>query len=161
MSAENDSSSGANKAPQDANAPEELPSSATPAPAPEEAGTSAPGTAASGTSSPPAEGEVDATALEAKIVEVLRTVYDPEIPVNIHELGMIYEVRVNPDDASAYVKMTLTTPACPVAGTLPGEVETKVASVPSVSSARVELVWDPPWNPGMMTEAAKLQTGLL
>ncbi len=152
MSAENDSTSGTTESPRDTT----IPSSDTPAPAPEEAGT-----AASGTSSPPAEGEVDATALEAKIVEVLRTVYDPEIPVNIHELGMIYEVRVNPDDASAYVKMTLTTPACPVAGTLPGEVEVKVATVPGVSSARVELVWDPSWNPSMMTEAAKLQTGLL
>ena len=146
MNAENDSDSPANDTTQEI--PRQKIPSETPAPAPE-------------TATPPAEGEVDATALEAKIVEVLRTVYDPEIPVNIHELGMIYEVRVNPDDASAYVKMTLTTPACPVAGTLPGEVEVKVATVPGVSSARVELVWDPSWNPSMMTEAAKLQTGLL
>ena len=146
MSAENDSDSPANDTTQEI--PRQKIPSETPAPTPE-------------TATPPADGEVDTAALEAKIVEVLRTVYDPEIPVNIHELGMIYEVRVNPDDASAYVKMTLTTPACPVAGTLPGEVETKVATVPGVSSARVELVWDPSWNPSMMTEAAKLQTGLL
>lgn len=94
-----------------------------------------------------------------RVIEILRTVYDPEIPVNIHELGMIYEVAVRPSN-EVHVRMTLTSPMCPVAGTLPGEVECKVAAVEGVSAATVELVWEPPWNPSMMSEAARLQLNL-
>jgi FeS assembly SUF system protein len=96
---------------------------------------------------------------EARIVEALKSVYDPEIPVNIYELGLIYDVDVAPD-GRVEVKMTLTSPACPVAGSLPGEVREKIESVAGVTSAEVEVVWDPVWNPGMMSEAAKLQLGM-
>lgn len=97
--------------------------------------------------------------IEEKVIEVLHTVYDPEIPVNIYELGLVYGIDVSPA-GDVVVRMTLTSPMCPVAGSLPPEVEYKVLSIPGVTSARVELVWDPPWNPGMMTEAARLQLGL-
>jgi FeS assembly SUF system protein len=97
--------------------------------------------------------------LEGKIIEVLRQIYDPEIPVNIYDLGLIYEIDVKDDD-SVKVKMTLTAPACPVAGTLPGEVEKKVNSVPEVKAAEVELVWEPPWSRDRMSEAALLQLGM-
>jgi len=103
---------------------------------------------------------VDAQDLEKKVIEVLRSCYDPEIPVNIHELGLIYNVDV---DAAGTVKirMTLTSPMCPVAGSLPPEVEAKVWNIPGVTSARVDVVWDPPWTPDMMTEAAKLQLNMM
>ena len=97
--------------------------------------------------------------LEGKIIEALRQIYDPEIPVNIYDLGLIYEIDVKDDD-SVKVKMTLTAPACPVAGTLPGEVEKKVNAVPEVKAAEVELVWDPPWSRDRMSEAALLQLGM-
>jgi FeS assembly SUF system protein len=97
--------------------------------------------------------------LEPAIVEALSTVYDPEIPVNIYELGLIYDIDVQPGGKVA-VKMTLTSPACPVAGSLPGEVQDKVRSVDGVTAAEVEVVWDPVWNPSMMSEAAKLQLGM-
>jgi len=104
-----------------------------------------------------------AAELEELVVRALKTVYDPEIPVNIYELGLIYDVVVGPADAAGehpvQIKMTLTSPACPVAGSLPGEVEQKVQSVPGVERAEVELVWDPTWNPGMMSEAARLELG--
>lgn len=90
------------------------------------------------------------------IVQVLKTVYDPEIPVDIYELGLIYEVDVRSEN-NVYVKMTLTSPMCPVAEILPPEVEEKVRGVPGVASVELELVWDPPWNPDMMSEAAKLE----
>ena len=96
--------------------------------------------------------------LESQVVEVLRTVYDPEIPVNIYDLGLIYDVAIE-EENSVVVRMTLTSPACPVAGTLPPEVEDKVKSVPGVSKARVDVVWDPPWNPEMMSDGAKLELG--
>ena len=96
------------------------------------------------------------TALRDQVVEVLRSVYDPEIPVNIFELGLIYEVKVD-DDANVHVLMTLTSPMCPVAESLPPEVEEKVAAVDGVGSATVEVTWDPPWEPDMMSEAAKLE----
>jgi FeS assembly SUF system protein len=96
--------------------------------------------------------------LESQVVEVLRTVFDPEIPVNIYDLGLIYDVLVE-DDSSIVVRMTLTSPACPVAGTLPPEVEEKVKSVPGVNGARVDVIWDPPWNPEMMSDGAKLELG--
>ncbi len=105
----------------------------------------------------PAAGE---KSLRECIIAQLRTVYDPEIPVNIYELGLIYEVDVK-DSGEVAVKMTLTSPMCPVAGTLPHEVEAKVAGVAGVKSAQVDLVWDPPWTPERMSEAAKLQLGML
>jgi FeS assembly SUF system protein len=99
-------------------------------------------------------------SLEDQIVEVLKTIYDPEIPVNIYELGLIYAVTVG-DGGHVDVKMTLTSPACPVAGTLPVEVEDKVKGVSGVGSAEIEVVWDPVWNPSMMSEAAKLELGMM
>jgi FeS assembly SUF system protein len=103
---------------------------------------------------------VAAEDLEKKVLEVLRTCYDPEIPVNIYEMGLIYKVEVNPEGA-VKIKMTLTSPMCPVAGSLPPEVEAKVWNVPGVTSARVDVVWDPPWTPDMMSEAAKLQLNMM
>ena len=94
-----------------------------------------------------------------KVVEALRTCFDPEIPVNIYDLGLIYEVKVN-EERRAYVKMTLTSPACPVAGQLVGEVESKSAAVDGVETVEVDLVWDPPWDQSMLSEAAKLELGL-
>ncbi len=98
--------------------------------------------------------------LKGKIVESLRTCYDPEIPVNIYDLGLIYNIDIDPGGV-VDVKMTLTSPACPVAGTLPPEVECKVRDVDGVAAARVEVVWDPPWEPAMMTEAAKLELNMM
>lgn len=107
----------------------------------------------------PSAGPVLAASLEAQIVEALRTCYDPEIPINIHELGLIYGIQIDPD-ANVNVRMTLTSPACPAAGSLPGDVQRKAAVVPGVKSAKVELVWEPPWDPGRMTEAARLELGI-
>ena len=98
-------------------------------------------------------------ALENEVVQVLRTIYDPEIPVNIYEVGLIYEVRVD-DDGNVSVTMTLTSPMCPVADSLPPEVQYRVEHVPGVKSASVTVVWDPPWSPDMMTEAARLELGM-
>ena len=98
--------------------------------------------------------------LEEQIVEAIKTIYDPEIPVNIYELGLIYNVAVD-EKQHVDVVMTLTSPACPVAGSLPGEVQAKVESVDGVESADVEIVWDPIWNPSMMSEAARLELGML
>ncbi len=101
-----------------------------------------------------------ADALGEQVIEALRTVYDPEIPVNIFELGLVYKVDI--DDAQrVHIEMTLTSPACPVAGTLPDEVKDKVAAVDGVQGATVEVVWDPPWHPGMMTEEAQLELGMI
>ena len=98
--------------------------------------------------------------LEQKVIdEALKKCFDPEIPVNIWELGLIYSVAASPEGL-VDVKMTLTAPACPVAGSLPGEVETKVKAVPGVTDAKVELVWDPPWNPGMMSKMARVMLGM-
>ncbi len=97
--------------------------------------------------------------MEDKVIEVLRTVYDPEIPVNVYELGLVYNIDVDPNGA-VVIRMTLTSPMCPVAGSLPPEVEYKVGAVPGVTSVKVELVWDPPWDPSMMSEAAKLQLNM-
>jgi FeS assembly SUF system protein len=99
------------------------------------------------------------TSLEQRVVAALKTCYDPEIPVDIHDLGLIYSVDISPD-GFVTVKMTLTAPACPVAGSLPGEVETKVRAVEGVSGAKVELVWDPPWKPEMMSKLARLMLGM-
>ena len=92
-------------------------------------------------------------------MSVLCQIYDPEIPVNIYELGLVYKIDITEED-HVLVEMTLTSPACPVAGTLPGEVESKVRSVSGVQEATVELVWDPPWDTGKMSEAAQLQLGI-
>ncbi|MHC5010317.1 MAG: SUF system Fe-S cluster assembly protein [Planctomycetota bacterium] len=106
----------------------------------------------------PAEAR-DVERIKEDVIEALRTIYDPEIPVNIYELGLIYEVDVH-EDGKVHVEMTLTSPACPVAGTLPGEVEGRIESVDGVEQAIVELVWDPPWDPSKLSEAARLQLGL-
>ena len=98
--------------------------------------------------------------IERDVVETLKSVYDPEIPVNIYELGLIYNVDVR-DDRSVEVRLTLTSPMCPVAGSLPPEVEAKVAEVEGVTASTVDLVWDPPWEPSMMSEAAKLELGMM
>ena len=99
-------------------------------------------------------------ALGDQIVQQLKTVFDPEIPVDIYELGLIYKVKLDEDGAVA-IRMTLTSPMCPAAEELPPEVESKTRSVPGVSSVTLDLVWDPPWNPGMMSEAAKLELGMM
>ena len=99
-------------------------------------------------------------ALEATIIEVLRSVYDPEIPVNIYELGLIYQIDIDPQN-HVKVKMTLTAPGCPVAGSLPVEVERKIEAIPQVAGAEVELVWDPPWDKSRMSEAAVMDLGLI
>jgi FeS assembly SUF system protein len=96
--------------------------------------------------------------LEGRIIEALRQVYDPEIPVSIYDLGLIYKIAIA-DDKSVKITMTLTAPGCPVAGSLPGEVEKKVEAIPEVKEAEVELVWEPTWDKSMMSEAAQLQLG--
>jgi FeS assembly SUF system protein len=101
----------------------------------------------------------DPSDLENDIVEAVKTVFDPEIPVNIYELGLIYDIDIQ-EGGVVQVKMTLTSPGCPVAGSLPGEVKDKIQGVPGVSSVDVELVWDPAWNPSMMSEAARLTLGM-
>jgi FeS assembly SUF system protein len=98
--------------------------------------------------------------LEQKVIdEALKKCFDPEIPVNIWELGLIYSVNVSPEGVAS-VKMTLTAPACPVAGSLPGEVEQKIKSIPGIADAKVELVWEPPWTPEMMSRVARVMLGM-
>lgn len=97
-------------------------------------------------------------SVEERAVEVLKTVFDPEIPVSIYELGLIYEIA-QPEPHKLEVKMTLTAPGCPVAGTLPLEVENKLAMLQGIEEAKVELVWEPPWSPDLMSEEAKLELG--
>ncbi len=103
---------------------------------------------------------IQADVLRAQVIEVLRTIFDPEVPVNIYDLGLIYDVAV---DASGRVdiRMTLTSPACPVAESLPPEVESKVQRLAAVSTVKVEIVWEPPWDPSRMDDAVKLELGLL
>ena len=98
--------------------------------------------------------------VEKTAIEVLKTIYDPEIPVDIYELGLIYEVKVK-DDWSIHILMTLTSPSCPVAETLPVEVEEKVAGIKGVTGAKVEIVFDPPWTKDMMSEEALLELGFM
>lgn len=98
--------------------------------------------------------------LKNAIIEALKGIYDPEIPVNIYDLGLIYHIFIDPH-AIVKIEMTLTTPGCPVAQTFPGIVENVVNHVPGVNEAQVELVWDPPWTTENMSEAAKLQLGML
>ncbi|WP_299556755.1 DUF59 domain-containing protein [Seonamhaeicola sp.] len=106
------------------------------------------------------ETTIDTNALGEKIVNVLKTIYDPEIPVDIYELGLIYDVFVN-EDYDVKILMTLTTPNCPVAETLPLEVEEKVKSLNEVKTAEVEITFDPPWSQDLMSEEAKLELGML
>ncbi|HEY7425452.1 MAG TPA: SUF system Fe-S cluster assembly protein [Gemmataceae bacterium] len=107
-------------------------------------------------SAPPADPDA---SLEERVIAALRTCYDPEIPVNIYELGLIYDLQVDPSGAVS-IRMTLTSPACPVAGALPADVQSRVQAVPGVASAKVELVWEPPWEMSRMSEEARLQLGL-
>ena len=101
-----------------------------------------------------------AVEVQGRCIEILREIYDPEIPVDIYELGLIYEVNVDDAGGKVDIKMTLTSPACPVAGTLPGEVETRVCAADGVDDVDVELVWEPPWSMELLSDAAKLQMGL-
>jgi FeS assembly SUF system protein len=102
----------------------------------------------------------DAKVVEKEIIELLKTIFDPEIPVNIYELGLIYKVEVTPS-FNAIVEMTLTTPACPVAESLPNEVKERIKGVYEINEVFVDLVWEPQWNMDMMSEEAKLQLGML
>ena len=104
--------------------------------------------------------DIGRAQLEGRIIEAISTIYDPEIPVNIYELGLIYDLHITGDQC-VRVEMTLTSPACPVAGSLPGEVEAKIREVEGVRDVALELVWDPPWTPDRMTEAAKLELGFM
>lgn len=106
------------------------------------------------------EATIDTNVLGDKIVRVLKTIYDPEIPVDIYELGLIYDVFVN-EDYEVKILMTLTTPNCPVAETLPLEVEEKIKSINEVKNAEVEITFDPPWSQDLMSEEAKLELGML
>lgn len=103
--------------------------------------------------------ELNKQELEEKIILALKTVYDPEIPVDIFELGLIYEIAID-DDANVNIKMTLTSPACPVAGSLPSEVEMKVLTVEGVRDVKVQMVWSPPWDKDMMSDVAKVELGM-
>ena len=103
---------------------------------------------------------IDKGYLEQKIISVLESVYDPEIPVNIYELGMIYDIKVK-DNADVNITMTLTSPACPVAESLPGEVRQKIVEIEDVNEVNIDLVWEPPWNKDMMSDEAKLNLGFL
>lgn len=107
----------------------------------------------------PAESNPASPTVETQAVSVLKTIYDPEIPVDIYELGLIYAVKALPENV-VEVTMTLTSPNCPAAESLPGEVEMKIQSIPGVAEARVNIVFDPPWDKDMMSEAAKLELGL-
>jgi FeS assembly SUF system protein len=98
--------------------------------------------------------------LQAAVVDVLKSIYDPEIPVDIYELGLIYDVEIS-EDGDATITMTLTTPHCPVAESMPSEVELRVLSVPGIRDAVVNLVWDPPWDPSKMSDEARLELGML
>jgi len=100
------------------------------------------------------------TDLDQKVVEVLKTCFDPEIPVNIYELGLIYNIDIDAQDNVA-IKMTLTSPMCPVAGTLPPNVEAKVRNIAEVNDATVEVTWDPPWGPEKMSDAARLDLNMM
>lgn len=103
---------------------------------------------------------MDKKVLENTIIEVLKTVYDPEIPVDIYELGLIYDIKVN-DDYHANVLMTLTSPSCPVAESLPEEVEQKIAGINGLTGASVKITFEPPWEKGMMSEEAQLELGFM
>ena len=115
-------------------------------------------------SSPQADAEpaepIDKEDVKNRIVEALKTIYDPEIPVNVYDIGLIYKIEPQ-DDGIVKLTMTLTTPNCPAAGILPGEIESKARSVDGVRDVDFELTFDPPWNPDMMSEGAKLELGMM
>lgn len=110
--------------------------------------------------SPPALKSERQLEIEREVIKACRNVFDPELPVNIYDLGLIYDIDIDPDDR-VHVRMTLTAPGCPVAGTLPPQVERQIEAIPQVKSATVELVWEPQWKKDMMTDAAQLQLGLM
>jgi FeS assembly SUF system protein len=128
---------------------------ATPGPAPD-----VPESSEGAAIAPDAPDAVDTAALEEQVIAAISTVFDPEIPVNIYELGLIYDIVIDPA-ANVAIEMTLTSPACPVAGSLPGDVEGVVRGVSGIADAKVDLVWDPPWTPDRMTEAARLELGMM
>ena len=134
-----------------------LPLDAPAAPLPEPAGPSEPAAPPAPLAEPMTADQIQ--ALKDRVVAMLHTCFDPEIPVNIYELGLIYDISIAPTGAVG-IRMTLTSPACPVAGSLPPDVQRKVAALPQVMSARVDVVWDPPWDKDRMSEAAKLQLGI-
>lgn len=107
----------------------------------------------------PSAEKADRAELNEAVIEALKSVYDPEIPVNIYELGLIYAVNID-ENGKVDIEMTLTSPACPVAGTLPPEVEGKIRSIPGVTECNVKVVWEPTWGMHMMSEEAKLQLNL-
>ncbi len=109
---------------------------------------------------PPVELGGAGGSLQEEVIEALKTIYDPEIPVDIYELGLIYDVAAS-EDGDVVVTMTLTTPNCPVAESMPGEVEMRVLSVPGVRDAEVKLVWEPAWDPSKMSDEARLELGML
>jgi FeS assembly SUF system protein len=100
------------------------------------------------------------TIIEAEVIEVLRTIFDPEIPVNVYELGLIYVVEVSPEGA-VMIRMTLTSPHCPAVQSMPAEIEGKVRTISGVTDVSIDLVWDPPWDQSKMSEAARLQLGMM
>jgi FeS assembly SUF system protein len=102
---------------------------------------------------------INETITEAQIVEALRTCFDPEIPVNIYEMGLIYDLKVDAEGVAA-IRMTLTSPHCPAVQSLPAEIEAKVRAVDGVTDVKIDLVWEPPWDPSKMSEAARLQLGM-
>jgi FeS assembly SUF system protein len=103
---------------------------------------------------------MDKRAMEDEIIKIIKTVYDPEIPVDIFELGLIYEVKID-DEANVEIIMTLTSPSCPAAESLPGEVERKIAAIEGVASAKIIITFDPPWTKEMMSEEAQLELGFM
>jgi FeS assembly SUF system protein len=103
---------------------------------------------------------IDKTRLESAVIEALESCYDPEIPANIYALGLVYGIEIS-DEGDVRIRMTLTTPHCPVAASLPVEVQSKVGGIAGVKSVDVEVIWDPPWDPGRMSDSAKLQLGML
>lgn len=107
---------------------------------------------------PPSDQSPEVLALQGKVVAALRKVYDPEIPVNLYDLGLIYDIDIDPDH-SVHIRMTLTAPGCPVADLIPQQVQTRVECIPEVNKVTVELVWEPPWTKDMMSEAARLELG--
>ncbi len=105
------------------------------------------------------ETNLDLQDLREKVIQQLRECYDPEIPVNIYDMGLVYDIDIQ-DNGSVGIQMTLTSPMCPVAGSLPIEVQERVKSIPGVNCVQVDLVWEPPWTPDVMSEAAKLELGI-
>jgi FeS assembly SUF system protein len=103
---------------------------------------------------------INETVIEAQVQDALRTCFDPEIPVNIYELGLVYDIHVDSAGVVA-IKMTLTSPHCPAAQSIPADVEAKVKDIPGVTAVTIDLVWDPPWDPSRMSEAARLQMGMM